>query len=498
MVNIKTLSMMMMLFFTFLNTAYSVNKPQLILKLDKTTSPLGRPIRAELYGVSLKSKVTNIDLSPLKNDFGIVIDFFTNNLVDERWKNQHIQVLKFKLYPRTAGKITVPSLIAEKIVSNPVILDITSTRTNTPKITLSKSTPYQREQFVVFFSLTSSNNSAQLYFEENPTVPLFETTPLLFKRIKQEKDKYLLTLGLAVTTYQSGEVTFTLPTVKYSENGVLRKTFYSKEQILHIKPLPTYMPATIPVGIIKLDSSITNTSIFTSNNISYLTLKVQGNLNSAYQLPPLLRQIKSNNKVDIFPAISKRSEQVLFDKVISTAKHTIPFRTHYNGYSSIASIKLQYFNPATHTIDAVIYKTQTVFALSLFWRSIVLLITIIILLYAIKYTHRSIRRHLDSKLHRQQALTILNSTKEKKSIRKAINLISKSENLDNNTDLSAWFNNWEKHYIKNEVFYSLKNKLHEFLYSDNSESDIDTIKQELVTLIIERKRYPLHVRIGLK
>jgi len=36
--------------------------PQLILITDKEESELGRPIRAELYGISLKTKIANIKL----------------------------------------------------------------------------------------------------------------------------------------------------------------------------------------------------------------------------------------------------------------------------------------------------------------------------------------------------------------------------------------------------------------------------------------------------
>ena len=124
MVNIRLLHSFLLLLILTLTVSASVytkentKDKKLVLIIEKTKSVLGRPIRADLYGINLETKISDINLSELKEHFGISIDYSINNTLDERWPNQNIQLLKFKIYPKNIGAIVIPNIKVENITSN--------------------------------------------------------------------------------------------------------------------------------------------------------------------------------------------------------------------------------------------------------------------------------------------------------------------------------------------------------------------------------------------
>ena len=189
---------------------------QLVLFTDKTETELGRPLRVELYGIALKNKLTEIDLNALKKEFGVVVDYSTADTRDARWPNKSVQIMRFKLYPRQAGKNVIPVLSIDNIFSQKKIISVSNGKTSIPDIRLSSNKPYEQQQFLVHFKLISANSTARLKINENSVVNGFESLPLPFERIRQENGTYLLQTGWALTALKSGPQQLELPPVEYS------------------------------------------------------------------------------------------------------------------------------------------------------------------------------------------------------------------------------------------------------------------------------------------
>lgn len=230
------------------------NSEQLILYTDKSESVLGRPIRVDLYAVNLKTKISDINLSILKKDFGVVIDYAINDTIDKRWPNKKIQILKFKLYPRKTGSISIPSIASKNISSKEKIILVTKGETSLPVITLPKTPPYTQQQFIVHVEILSSNSTSRLSIDKKYEIDNFESIALPFERSKNKEGLYKLKIGWALTAITSGQHNIYLPPIEYSVSGVSRKKFFLTSTSINIKALPSYLPPTIPVGKVSIQS----------------------------------------------------------------------------------------------------------------------------------------------------------------------------------------------------------------------------------------------------
>lgn len=463
----------------------SLSASQLILFTDKSESIIGRPIRADLYGISLGSKISEINLSKLNENFGIVTDYVISETSDKRWPNQEIQILRLKLYPRNTGKIIIPPLSSNNVYSKEKILNITGENTALPKITISTLKPYERQQIIIQVSSVSDDPTSRLSISENTDISGFESHALEFKRTKNKDGKYLLQIGFALSALKSGMVKFELPAIEYSISGVSRKQFYFPIQKLTIKPLPSYLPPTIPVGKVDIESKL-STTLFKTNSIYYWNIQLSGELSNSYQLPAILRQIKSNKNIKYFPANSKRSAIKQANNLTNIVTHSIPFKSLNSGALDLPVIQFQYFDPTTGKIKKIIHHQNKAFSLNLFWRSIVSIIATAILIYLFKHIYQKWMKFKSSKDKRTQALQLLKINNIEQ-LREAIRLQAESESWPKNITIRHWGELWTKKYRTNNNFDEFIKKLNMCFYNTKDNFYSEQLNQELITLIKNRK-----------
>lgn len=469
-------------------SASGAAKPQLILLIDKSESILGRPIRAELYGVALKTKITDIKLDKLNNNFGVVTDFVINDTNDERWPNQSVQILKFKLYPRITGNIDIPSLSTDTVSSKSIKVHIDTNQTDKPAVTLSTSSPYQRQQFIIQISIVTSDPSARLSINNESIIKNFESNPILFARTKEKSSKHRLTVGWALTALKDGTYKIKLPPIEYSVSGVSRKQFYLPIQTVHIRKLPEYLPPTIPVGKISIQSQLPSTWLLKTDSIAYWTINLSGNVSNPYNLPSILRQIKSNSNFKVFPEDSKRSNQVSHDNYESSVKHSIPFKVLNTGVVKLPKLRVQYFDPNNGTIKILNHPQHSVMALSLFWMSTLTVLTCIILFYLYKLARKKRDKLKYSKLKRAQALQLLNGNNEIDNVRETIRYLTMAEYWPKNISLQQWAKLWREKYKTEGDFNEFITKLSSCLYGSKTDCNIKELNNTMLNLIKDRKR----------
>lgn len=464
-------------------------EPKLILFTDVTMSTLGRPIRAELYGISLKTKITNIKLNRLNKNFGVVVDYTINNISDKRWPNQSVQILKLKLYPRQTGSILIPRLRYNNVHSQEKIIRITKGETGEPEIRLSADTPYERQQIIALVTFTSNNSTARLSINKNFEINDFESAILPFKRRKNKNGTYQLQIGWALTALKSGRLKLELPAVEYSISGVSRKQFYLPAKSIYIKPLPLYLPPTIPVGKITIQSQLSHDGLLQSDSLFYWDIKLNGNLNNAYSLPPILRQIKSTGHIKILPITSEHSLQATEISLISTVAHSIPFKALESGFLKLPEIKLQYFDPDDGKIKILFHQNKGAFVLTYFWRSLLAILMISFLAYALNASYKIWQRFKFSKFKRQQAMQILQEDPSNiKKVRESIRLLSEAEYWPKNSSMRQWRKCWINKYQVNNDFDNLINMLSAYCYSKKSSCNANELSLRLLELIQNRKK----------
>lgn len=466
------------------NISYAAS--QLILFTDKTEGTLGRPIRAELYGISLTTKITNINLNGLSKEFGVVPDYVINDTTDKRWPNQSIQILKLKLYPRKTGEILIPAVSTKYAKSKNKRININKGQTGIPQLSLSTNNPFQREQIIALFTISSPDSTSRLSIKQNMEITGFESTPLQFKRIKKPNGSYQLQIGWTLSALQSGSLKLEFPPVEYSVSGVSRKQFYLPQQTIKIKALPSYLPPTIPVGNINIQSHFSQNGILQPDNISYWNIKLSGKQNNAYSLPAILKQIKSNNNVKFLPVNSERITKTTTERSISSVTHSIPFKAQASGLLKLPEIQLQYFDPLSEKIKTKNLQAKSIIVLSLFWKSLILIIMFISLSYLLWQSYKLWKKHHLAKTRRNIAIQILQKYTTITDIRKSIHLVAESEYWSENLTIRQWGDLWRTKYKVNDDFNELINQLNFCIYRAKDNCNINKLNQQLLLLIKNR------------
>jgi len=464
-------------------------EPKLILFTDVTKSTLGRPIRVELYGISLKTKITNIKLNHLNKNFGVTVDYTINDTIDKRWPNHSVQILKLKLYPRQTGSVLIPRLGYNNVRSQEKMIHITKGKTGEPEIRLSANTPYERQQIIALVTITSNNSTARLSINKNFEINDFESAILPFKRLKNKNGTYQLQIGWALTAIKSGRLKLELPAIEYSISGVSRKQFYLPAKSIYIKPLPLYIPPTIPVGKITIQSQLSHDGLLQSDSLFYWNIKLNGNLNNTYSLPPILRQVKSTGHIKILPITSERSLQATESSLLSTVAHSIPFKALKSGFLKLPKIKLQYFDPDDGKIKILFHQSKRAFVLTYFWRSLLAVLIILFLVYALNASYKIWKQLKFSRFKRQQAIQILQEDQTNiKKVRESIRLLSEAEYWPKNSSVRQWGECWKNKYQINNDFENMTNMLSAYFYSKKARYNANELSLHLLKLIQNRKK----------
>lgn len=481
------LSLLILLSYFNPNVAFSETS-KLLLFIEESNHILGRPIRAELYGIELKTKITDINLSRLNKDFGVVTDYSINDTRDKRWPNQSVQILKFKIYPRYIGKIIIPPLNINNLYTKKNEIVVNVGETGDPKISLSTNMPYERQQFILNISIKSDNSTSRLSIREDFKINGFESTALPFNRIKEENGTYINSIGWALTALKSGEQNIVLPPVEYSVSGVLRKQFYLQHNIINIKPLPSYIPPTLPIGKISLESQTPYTWLIQTDTLAYWEINIRGEVSNPYRLPAVLRQIRSNSHFQFLPVSSKHLNETSNNNLLSVSNHTIPFKALNSGFLKLPDLTIQYFDPIKGGIKQITYVSSRIFVLGLFWQIILGSFMLYLIYNLFNAIYRKTIKLKTSNKKRTKALGYLQKIKNTKQMKESLQLIAEAEYWPKNMTISQWGDNWKKKYQVSDSFDDLMQKTSSFLYSLETNNDINELGLQLHSLIKNRKR----------
>ena len=465
-------------------------REQLLLITDKNEVTFGSAIRVSLYGISLKSELTDIDVSALEEHFGFEMDYSESNLTDKRWPGRKVQVMYFKLFPRNTGEVIIPSLMIKHVYSDEKIIRVTDGNIQLPHISLSAVNPYMRQQFLIKVDVNSSEPTSRLAIQDPADINGFESVPLKFNRTKLQDGSYRLTIGLALTALKDGVQIIQLPPIEYSIGGIPRKRFYLTHQSIKIKSLPDYLPPTIPVGSVSVNSELTSEPFINKGSVYYWNIQLHGPHNNAYRLQPILRQIQSTTDVKFLPVISERTTTVSHESVTSIVSHTIPFKTLKDGLFSLPAIRLDYFDPEDEIIKTVTFQTDSILVLGTLIKSLLIILLTLSLASASLFIYKKWMKFHYSKILYAQALNLLNNAPSAQAIRESLRLIAAAENWTENISLTKWQENWKKTYQTDTRFLELVNHLSQLFYSAITHSDINGSAEKLSQLIIQRKKLP--------
>ena len=436
------------------------------VEIRNPRSELGKPVYLKIIGHDIQADLSILSLDALKDQFAIdTIDLDKEKVRifdkhDEGKGSTEItrQTLSLKLYPRQTGELVIPSFSIGKISSTTKIIVIQDTSTDGTKITLAwkLSSPevWQREQIIISLTLTTPEQFATIKLLEED-IDGFDLVPLAIKRKWTENEqggKSTITTGWSLLPLKAGSIDFKFPAIEYHLSGVTRRVFYLPVMKATVRPLPSYLPPTIPVGKIKVRSSISPTGILSTSDLAYWNLSVESKSLTPFWLPPVLWQIKSNDSTIFYPAISKRSVHPDNQGIHGRVDHLIPFKSLKNGFTNLPTLKIQYFDPATGRLESTTHETERPLSISTTVRVLLALILIIISLYLSLLLLRFIYKRLRYRKQYLSAIQKIRHAQTFMDVRAGLRMVATAESWPENLSLSEWAERWRMKYQPSPQF----------------------------------------------
>jgi hypothetical protein len=464
------------------------------VKLSADRIELGKPVWLQISSASTSPSLHLIDLGNLQQDFHIDKPVEADDLPDSMR-----QSWKWRLYSYDTGKKSVPELHFDGLRSKPLQLTVTPAiddKTGTEislASTVSEKQPWMRQQ--VLFSYRAKTKMSRAQFRiGSPNNGNFLVESLLTEQTSAGSGKdqlHYYQLGWAFFPIKQGKQTVILPPLELVRDGVMTHRFYHQPLRLDVKPLPAYLPATIPVGRIELN--ITRPyRLFLQDNLENIQLSVIGSNTLATSLPDIRNQLTSNADLRIYPD-SPTSKQTISDGgIVSRIDYRIPVKAPVQGLTTTGEIRTSYFDPKTGTLETSQYSGFTIFVINkwLAWLLIIFLITFLV--YLVIRLGRKLVVYIQKLYGYRKSIKILISSNEVFELRKALACVARAEGQPQNMTLLAWYKAVIK--IPRENDQDILNLANELLYKTKDQAAFSRVKQGMIKLL--RQNAPWPVLIG--
>ena len=418
--------------------------PTLQLRINNSMIQLGQPIVAHLIATDVEASLSQIDLTPLRTDFGIAVKESRreSNSVSKR------QTLILELFPRKTGQITLPSLSFHEVSTRARSVTVQQATLRDGIIALnwsvSKTSVWERQQIIVTTKLHSPEKFATVDIGEIQ-VPGIEShaLPVVKKRIGADDGTVTeFTMTWLLYPQTSALHKIDLPVIRYSSQGLVKRQFYLPLMDVRIKPLPPYIPPIMAVGNVSILTDLQSPALVTTNHPIAWQVTLQSRDLLPQMFPPVLRQIKSDNRIKIDTLDSQRHVYPDNGGVSTSVIHKLSVGSLGNGFINVPSLRLQYFDPDTAKLKTIVTPAVTIFALDPIWISL-LATFVVVLVGALGWSGaRRVKKYLTMRRRVRHALVTIEQAADPKALRMALNQYAGAVGWPDNTTLEQFFRCW--------------------------------------------------------
>lgn len=470
---------------------------QLIMQVDKTRIEQGDSIEVKLYGLDLRQSLDDISLESLNKDFGVVTEYNTEIVDDDaRWPDKDVQLLRFKIYPRSIGELSLPSIKLGKVHSQAINLHVSPGSINNRPIIVNTSItttrPWQRQQVLISVAIQTPELFASL-----ESSPLKHSGTVTSEFIPATRTKIVsngnslsnLHVGWVFYPMRSGRQYIDLPPIQYHDSGRISRVYYLPPIDFDVRALPPYIPPTMPVGEVRIDTALKAENISLPDTLNYWTVTLSSDAIPSYGFPAILRQIASNTDTQFYPASTSRTSTPGLSGIQSRVEHQIPFKAQQTGRLKLPELTIQYFDPQTGRLQKLSYSPQSRWVISYTWRSILLLTVLIVLGLLTWYLYQQAARYYRFQKQRSRAIHYLRHAHDVFSFRAGLKIFAAAHGWPENISLSDWGKYWCNTYKSNQKINDLLFDFSCALYAENTTRDSARICAELFSNINHARRY---------
>ncbi len=341
------------------------------LSIKPTEVMLGEPVTVTIVGEHRANLFAGLDWQKFEKNF-VLYDVDSSS---ERIKVQLYPLASglLKIKGQTAGRMVLPD-IEIKVTANPEV-SIHWFGPNSTANPTSSTSLYAHQQSVWRADVQVMDTAHKVTYEQrasaiNPTLTTYlKILPVDTQASGSTSKTEILVASYEVKEWQTSapqKVLLHPPVVVVKNRSNRRWYFFDKPSSVILKPLPSFLPLTVPVGTIEWQSEPTD-QIQMVGDLHYWTWRLQGKgltqayMNSvAYQL---VAQIKHNPQIEWLSDSRETSMQLTREGMLSALTLRLPYRVTQPGLVTLPALQLRYFNPQSERLEVVLHPEKTVLAL---------------------------------------------------------------------------------------------------------------------------------------
>jgi hypothetical protein len=369
-------------------------------------------------------------------------------------------------------------------VHNPAFAQGTENFKPVPLTTLSLNEAWQRQQVLLTLEIATPDEFARLEVEELDLSD-FEVIELPFERVVK-KDSYKVKTGWILFPLVSGQYEIELPKIYYRPNSGRKIKLKIPLQKLTVKSLPSYIPATMPIGKVAIKntvqagnlgmfSNLHDTQTLINWDVELITMNVL-----PQTIPPILRQVKTSKALDVFPETVDKKITKTYQGLKNNIHYTIPVKALRSGLLNLPELTIQYFDPNDAKLKRTTSQASTHWVLNRYLQWILLGLILVGALIALLKLYRIIQAYRLQRRMIHQAINAIEQAKNTQEIRTALHNLSQAKGWQANTTLQQLLKNWQAQKGQDLVLDSMFNELQTVQFSKNAKVSFDKVKNGLI------------------
>ncbi len=354
------------------------------LSIKPTEVVLGESVTVTIVGEHRANLFEELDWQKFEKNF-VIYDI-----------DRDSERIKVTLYPlqsgllpikgQTAGRMILPD-IQLKVTPNPeVSISWFGPSTAPNAISPSSAVLYAHQQAVWKAEVLVKDTAHKVTYEQRASVINSSVTTYLqnlpvdsqasvFGDIKENQagaptgKKETLVASYEVKDWQAPapkKVLLHSPIVIVKNRSNRRWYFFDKPRSVVLKPLPNFLPLTVPVGTIEWQSEPVD-KLHAAGDLHYWTWQLQGKgLTKAYMnsvAHQLVAQIGHDEQIEWLSDSREMTMRFTREGLQSTLILRLPYRVMQAGLITLPTLQLRYFNPQTEKLEVILHPEATVLAL---------------------------------------------------------------------------------------------------------------------------------------
>ncbi len=250
-------------------------------------------------------------------------------------------------------------------------------------IHLSDRQVWQRQQVVLEISV-KANDPFALLKTDKLVIPGMQVKAL---PLVNDEKTHLLTLRWKLYPHNSGKQQIKLPEIRYYLYGGTKARWQPPVQVIEVQALPPYMPPTLPVGKVEIESTLEPKGILKPGSLLYWHVTLHSKSVPSGQFPAILKQLQNTKGLEVLPVkVTMNNDQANTGFQLD---YLIPLKAKGTGRLALPELNWHWFNPRTARLEKASYQAPRPWVLALWQKTLVFSAVFLTLSFALFWLLRN-------------------------------------------------------------------------------------------------------------